>query len=174
MLGWTQEHGPYVIEDEQTQFTRNDYSWNKFSNVIYFDSPAGVGYSICGKEEECDFDDDNSADDNLKAFISLMTDKIPQLQTNDLYIAGESYAGIYVPKLAKKMDEYIQNKTGSYLPNLKGIMVGNPVTDQSVDGKPMQFEMAYWYGLIDDALYTNVKMNCNLAYWDFDAGLLSP
>ena len=103
-----------------------------------------------------------------------MTDKLPQLQTNDLYIAGESYAGIYVPKLAKKMDEYIQNKTGSYLPNLKGIMVGNPVTDQSVDGKPMQFEMAYWYGLIDDALYTNIKMNCNLAYWDFDAGLLSP
>jgi hypothetical protein len=29
-------------------------------------------------------------------------------------------------------------------------MVGNPVTDYLVDGKPMQFEMAYWYGLIDD------------------------
>lgn len=174
MLGWTQEHGPYVIEDEQTEFTRNAYSWNKFANVIYFDSPAGVGYSICGKPEECDFDDDNSADDNLKAFISLMTDKLPQLQANDLYIAGESYAGIYVPKLAQKMDQYITNKTGSYLPNLKGIMVGNPVTDHSVDGKPMQFEMAYWFGLIDDALYSNVKMNCDLSYWDFDAGLLSP
>jgi serine carboxypeptidase-like clade 2 len=46
-----------------------------------------------------------------------------------LYIAGESYAGIYVPKLAQKMDAYIQNKTGAYLPNLKGFMVGNPVTD---------------------------------------------
>jgi hypothetical protein len=33
--------------------------------------------------------------------------------------------------------------------------------------------MAYWFGLIDEALYNNVKQNCNLSYWDFDAGKLS-
>ena len=33
--------------------------------------------------------------------------------------------------------------------------------------------MAYWYGLIDDVLYNNVKQNCNLSFWDFDAGKLS-
>jgi carboxypeptidase C (cathepsin A) len=141
--------------------------------VIYFDSPAGVGYSVCGDESECQFNDDNTADDNLNAFLTLMTERLPQLQKNPLYIAGESYAGIYVPKLALKIDQYITNKSGPYLPNLKGILVGNPVTDHKVDGKPMQFEMAYWYGLIDDALYHNVKNNCNLSYWDFDAGLLS-
>jgi carboxypeptidase C (cathepsin A) len=86
-----------------------------------------------------------------------MTTKFTQLQTNDLYIAGESYAGIYVPKLVKKIDDYINAKGGPYLPKLKGMIVGNPVTDHSVDGKPAQFEMAYWYGLIDDALYNNVK-----------------
>ena len=53
------------------------------------------------------------------------------------------------------------------------MIVGNPVTDHSVDGKPAQFEMAYWYGLIDDVLYFNVKNNCNLSFWDFDAGKLS-
>jgi carboxypeptidase C (cathepsin A) len=67
---------------------------------VYFDSPAGVGYSVCGDSTECQFTDDNSADDNLAALISLLTDKLPQLQNNPLYIAGESYAGIYVPKLA--------------------------------------------------------------------------
>ena len=86
-----------------------------------------------------------------------MQDKLPDLQTNDLYIAGESYAGIYVPKLVKKMDDYITKKGGKYLPNLKGFIVGNPVTDHLVDGKPMQFEMAYWYGLIDDGLYNTVN-----------------
>ena len=79
-----------------------------------------------------------------------------------------------MPKLAKKMDEFIKaNKTG-YTPKLKGFIAGNPVTDHKVDGIPMQFEMAYWYGLIDDQLYMNVNQNCNLSYWDFDAGLLSP
>lgn len=150
MLGWTQEHGPYVIEDNTTDFVSNAYSWNKFATVIYFDSPAGVGYSICGDKAECSFTDDNSADDNLVALINLMTMKFPELQGNDMYIAGESYAGIYVPKLASKIDDYITKKSGPYLPKLKGIMVGNPVTDYLVDGKPMQFEMAYWYGLIDD------------------------
>jgi hypothetical protein len=33
--------------------------------------------------------------------------------------------------------------------------------------------MAYWYGLIDDVLYNSVNQNCNLSYWDFDAGKLS-
>jgi serine carboxypeptidase-like clade 2 len=79
MLGWTQEHGPYVIEDETTTFVKNQYSWNKKANVIYFDSPAGVGYSICGNPSECEFNDDNSADDNLAAFISLMSNKFPAL-----------------------------------------------------------------------------------------------
>ena len=102
-----------------------------------------------------------------------METKFPDLQNNDLYIAGESYAGIYVPKLVKKIDDYLNTKPTGYKPNLKGFLVGNPVTDYLVDGKPMQFEMAYWYGLIDDQLYMNVNNNCNLSYYDFDAGLLS-
>lgn len=54
------------------------------------------------------------------------------MQNNELYIAGESYAGIYVPKLAEKLDDYIvKNKDDPkvFKPNFKGFMVGNGVTD---------------------------------------------
>jgi carboxypeptidase C (cathepsin A) len=51
------------------------YSWNKEASIVYFDSPAGVGYSICGNKGECNFNDDNTADDNLQALLSLMTTK---------------------------------------------------------------------------------------------------
>ncbi len=48
MLGFLQEHGPYVMEDGATTFTYNDYSWNNEATMIYLESPAGVGFSVCG------------------------------------------------------------------------------------------------------------------------------
>lgn len=71
-----------------------------------------------------------------------MTNKFPEWQKNDLYLAGESYAGIYVPYLTKRIDDYITNNTGKegvYLPNLKGFAVGNGVTNWEYDGTPAYF-----------------------------------
>ena len=159
------------MEDGTTQFVRNKYAWNNEANVIYIESPAGVGYSICGKPSECGFTDSTSADDNLAAVLNLMIMKFPDLQNNDIYIAGESYAGIYVPFLASRLDDYItknKGKTGVYIPNFKGFMVGNGVTNWKYDTTPAFFEMAYWHGLVDDRLYANIKANCNLEYYTFD------
>ena len=89
-----------------------------------------------------------------------MSTKFPELQGNDLYIAGESYAGIYVPKLVQRIDTYITDnngKEGVYVPNLKGFMVGNGVTDYKYDCEPAMFEMSYWFSLIDQKLYNDVK-----------------
>ena len=72
MLGWAQEHGPYSLDDGQTQFAKNEYSWNNEANVFYVESPAGVGFSICPDKSECAFDDNNSADDNLQAVLAIL------------------------------------------------------------------------------------------------------
>ena len=104
MLAWAQEHGPWVMEDGGTIFHANEYSWNKFANMLYIEAPAGVGYSYCGIKEGCPFTDDSSADDNLDAIIYFFTQKFPEFQGNELYISGESYAGIYVPYVSYKID----------------------------------------------------------------------
>lgn len=98
MLAFMQEHGPYVIDNGKTDFRENPYSWNKEANVLYIEQPAGVGYSICGDKSECSFDDNNVAEDNLQVVLAWF-EKYPEYKTNDLYISGESYAGIYVPYL---------------------------------------------------------------------------
>eukprot|EP00347_Sterkiella_histriomuscorum_P021597 403333426 len=73
MLGYLQEHGPYVMEDETKVFHKNDYSWNKQANMVYIESPAGVGFSYCDDMKLCqDFNDENSADDNLDALLKLI------------------------------------------------------------------------------------------------------
>ena len=45
LLGFMQEHGPWVIDDEATTVTENPYPWNANASVLYLESPAGVGFS---------------------------------------------------------------------------------------------------------------------------------
>jgi carboxypeptidase C (cathepsin A) len=99
MLGFFQEHGPYVLEDGAETFHENEYSWNKEASTFYIESPAGVGYSVCPDPKECIWTDNNTAADNLIAVVNMFK-KFPELLANDFYISGESYAGIYVPYLA--------------------------------------------------------------------------
>lgn len=76
--------------------------------MLYIEAPAGVGYSFCLDKYECtNFNDDNSAYDNLLALLYFFEEKFPERKHNPLYLSGESYAGIYVPYLAYELDKYI-------------------------------------------------------------------
>ena len=90
---------------DMTVWEENPYSWNLKANVMYLESPGGVGYSTCGSTEDCTFDDNSSANQNLSAVLAWF-DLFPELKTNDLYISGESYGGIYVPYLAYEIYSY--------------------------------------------------------------------
>lgn len=74
----------------------NPYAWNKKANLLYIESPGGVGFS---KGERSFYNDQSTAEDNLQALLAFFK-KFPNLKKNDFYISGESYAGIYVPYLA--------------------------------------------------------------------------
>lgn len=149
------------MEDGTNEFIKNPYPWNKEASVIYLESPAGVGYSICGMKEECSFTDDSSADDNLIAVLNLLIMKFPELQDNDLYLSGESYAGIYVPYLAQRIHKFITDAkhkgSKDYIPNFKGFMVGNGVTDWRFDTTPALFEMSQMHGIIPLEQFTFMK-----------------
>ena len=93
--------------------------------------------------------------------------KFPELQAKDLYIAGESYAGIYVPRLVERIDWYIgnctQNQSCAYIPNLKGFMVGNGVTNYQYDNADRIVEMSYWFGILPTTTYNGwLANNCTL------------
>ena len=40
--GWGMEHGPYIIKENENNFTENIYSWNKEANIIYLESPVKI------------------------------------------------------------------------------------------------------------------------------------
>jgi len=154
MLGWAQEHGPYVMDSGETTFHKNEWSWNTAANVLYIESPAGVGYSYCGNKADCTFNDDTSAQDNLTAVLAWY-EKFPEFKANDLYISGESYAGIYVPYLTNQIDQYNTANAGNasvFKPNLKGFAVGNRVTNLFFDSQNAWVEMGYWHSLYSEEL----------------------
>ena len=125
LLGMTYENGPFVFETNTSILKLNEYSWNKKANVLYIESPGGVGFS---KGERKVYDDGNTAEDNLQAVLAFFK-KFPEMRKNDFYITGESYSGIYVPYLAYEIIKY--NKLPSSREtkiNLKGTMVGNACT----------------------------------------------
>lgn len=61
-----------------------------------------------------------SAQDSLE-FVLQWLERFPRYKHRELYITGESYAGHYVPQLAKEIINY--NAKSKHPINLKGIMV---------------------------------------------------
>jgi len=155
MLGFFQEHGPWIIDDGEDFIKENPYPWNMRANVVYIESPAGVGYSWAKNRDTVSYTDETQSDDLYKALVSFY-EKFPTFKGHDLYITGESYAGIYVPYLAKQIvDHNALAATDSdvmYI-NLKGIAVGNGVTDFNIDVEPSQPDTYYYLHTIDSQLY---------------------
>jgi len=123
--------------------------------MLYIEAPAGVGYSICKGEEACNvYNDDKTAEDNLAAVLAWFA-KFPEYQSNELFISGESYAGIYVPYLSYYIDQHNTANADNVdvlKPNLKGFAVGNGVTNYKYDCTPAYVEMGYWHSLYSDEL----------------------
>ena len=82
-------------------------------------------------------------------------EKFPEFREHDLYISGESYAGIYVPFLANSIDLYNdehKDDVDVFKPNLRGFMVGNGVTNYDYDCSPAYVDMGYYHSLYSDEL----------------------
>jgi carboxypeptidase C (cathepsin A) len=52
MLGFMQENGPRIIDDGETVVKTNPYPWNTRANVMWLESPAGVGFSTAGTAQD--------------------------------------------------------------------------------------------------------------------------
>jgi carboxypeptidase C (cathepsin A) len=99
LLALFQEHGPYVIDDGEYFIKDNPEPWNKRANILYLESPAGVGFSIAGLPSDAQHNDMSQSKDAKAALLNWYK-FFPEYLMNDLYIAGESYGGIYTPYLA--------------------------------------------------------------------------
>jgi serine carboxypeptidase-like clade I len=143
----------------------NPYTWSKVASIIYLDSPANVGFSyssLPGDRERNDTQTAADVDTFLRAFFSPRY--FPELARNDFYVTGESYGGVYVPMVARAVLH--GNKAGAEPKiELRGIMVGNGVTDAEFDGNAI-VPFAAGKSLISEKLFASVALACNGAFWN--------
>ncbi|KAG8446534.1 hypothetical protein GDO86_014114 [Hymenochirus boettgeri] len=148
--GLLTEHGPFLIQPDGLTLEYNNYSWNKIANVLYLESPAGVGFSY-SDDKNYKTNDTEVAHNNylaLKQFFQLY----PQFSKNDFYITGESYGGVYVPTLAVEVS---QDSTI----NLKGIAVGNGLSSYENNDNSLIY-FAYYHGILGSVLWTELQKYC--------------
>ncbi|KAI8910134.1 serine carboxypeptidase-domain-containing protein [Gorgonomyces haynaldii] len=111
MDGLFLENGPFTISGDS--LLPRQHSWNEYSNLVYVDQPVGTGYSVGS-----DIADIREATVHFIKFLEQFYVEFPETRQMDLYIAGESFAGIYIPHFAH---EILQTTDFP----LSGIAIGN-------------------------------------------------
>lgn len=99
MLAFMQENGPLAIDDGETYIKENPFPWIDRANMLWIESPAGVGYSYAGTDEDLQQNDMTQSQDAIEA-LKQWYGKFPEFLENKLFVSGESYGGIYVPYMA--------------------------------------------------------------------------
>ncbi|XP_072973915.1 serine carboxypeptidase 24-like isoform X1 [Typha angustifolia] len=159
--GASEEIGPFRITRNGSSLYHNKYSWNKEANILFLESPAGVGFSYTNTSSDLKTSGDGRTAQDAIVFLIGWFSRFPQYKYRDFYISGESYAGHYVPQLAKKIVEYNKASSKPFI-NLKGVLVGNAVTDNYYDNIGT---VSYWWthAMISDRSYRSILASCNFA-----------
>lgn len=125
---WT-ENGPFGTDDGANLWLR-EFRWSRFTNMLWFENPVGVGFSY-STDDNYNTGDAITAEENLLALQDFFS-TFPALKSVDLYLAGESYAGVYIPMLSQAILKAQDAGKWAGLPLLKGIAVGNGCTGNDI------------------------------------------
>ncbi|KAF9326742.1 hypothetical protein BG006_009872 [Podila minutissima] len=134
LTGLFMELGPCAVKEDGSGTVFNPHSWNSNSSVIFLDQPTNVGFSY-GDTVSNTF----TAAKDVYALLQVFFKEFPEYQRLDFHVAGESYAGHYIPAIGQEINT--QNKlmsTPLHRPpgiqhiNLASLLIGNGLTDPKV------------------------------------------
>ncbi|CDO74121.1 hypothetical protein BN946_scf185043.g171 [Trametes cinnabarina] len=133
-MGLLMELGPCNIDMGNTSSNGtlwNPYSWNAEANIFFLDQPVGVGFSYADFGETVETTED--AAKNVHAFLTIFFETFSEFKGRPLHLAGESYAGRYLPTFASYVfdQNHIAQEKGRQILNLTSVLIGNGITDIS-------------------------------------------
>lgn len=143
LFGLLTELGPLILSDAslETEDSKktgiptpiyNPHTWSRLGHLLIIDQPAPVGFSYCQDEPDSHscggiaWTDELASLNSYTALQTFFDTKFPCLQNLPLYLTGESYGGIYIPTLARRIyEDNNNNKDTKNGIQLKGFAVGD-------------------------------------------------
>ncbi|KAF2022386.1 carboxypeptidase cpdS precursor [Aaosphaeria arxii CBS 175.79] len=140
--GFLQENGPISWQYGTYKPIYNPWNWANLTNMVWVEQPVGTGFTQ-GKPTA------NSTEEAAQEFLGFFKNFVDTfgLQDRKVFIAGESYAGKYIPYFADAMLE--KNDTKYY--DVKGIMVYDPsvASDALLEDVPAVAYVDHWKQLFN-------------------------
>ncbi|KAK6916474.1 Peptidase S10, serine carboxypeptidase [Dillenia turbinata] len=159
--GAMMELGPLRVKSDGETLSLNQYAWNNVANVLFIESPAGVGFSYSNTTKDYDQNGDKRTAQDSYTFLVNWLERFPEYKTRNFFLTGESYAGHYVPQLAQLILE--NNKiTNQTVINLKGIAIGNAWIDYETGWKGL-YDYFWTHALISDEINKGINKYCNFS-----------
>ncbi|KAL1924333.1 uncharacterized protein VTP21DRAFT_7368 [Calcarisporiella thermophila] len=134
MTGLLMELGPCQAKEDGSDVIYNKYGWNEDANMLFLDQPINTGFSY-GPQN---ITDTFMAMEDMYAFLQLFYKEFPEYGDLPFHIAGESYAGHYIPYAGYMINRMNQ---GKYLERfehhqhlkkipLQSLLIGNGLTEE--------------------------------------------
>ncbi|CAH2104268.1 unnamed protein product [Euphydryas editha] len=143
LTGLFDEIGPFKLSPTGV-LKKNPYTWLQNHSLVFIDNPVGTGYSFT-EQTEGFVKDMNTYGAHLHEVVQQLLQIYPELRSAPLYIAGESYAGKYVPALGLEIHKH-KNIPG-FKVNLQGLIIGNGYVDpELISQVTLPF---YYFGLLN-------------------------
>jgi len=157
LIGAWLEQGPFLMNGDGT-ISENPGRWNAHAHMLFLESPPGVGFSYRAGSPPYAYDDNSTTAESHAALRSFFA-AFPALAGRDLWLSGESYAGVYIPMLAAAV---LAAPAG--IAPLKGVLVGNGAiaTGDWYEGGLVQqrAQHAHNHGLVSSALWASLGAAC--------------
>mmetsp|Transcript_8724 Transcript_8724/g.15312 ORF Transcript_8724/g.15312 Transcript_8724/m.15312 type:complete len:604 (+) Transcript_8724:262-2073(+) len=151
----------------------NPFAWTKKSAMLFVEQPGGTGFSTASTKWTGEEAEKRTEDDVASAFYAFLNNMYTvfgeELAKQKLYLTGESYAGMYIPSIARgihlRNKHVLSNNEGYRSPslhviNLRGAAIGNGWIDAIVQG-PAAIDYAWWHGMVDLQTYRGLHQK-----WD--------